>query len=39
MSLGQRVDRKTIFSVSYLWNNGVDLLTRKNENVKTPFEI
>jgi outer membrane receptor protein involved in Fe transport len=36
LTLEQRLDHKTIFSLSYLWNNGVDFLTRKDDNVKAP---
>lgn len=38
LTLQQRLDEKTIFSVSYLWNNGVDFLTRKDDNVKAPTQ-
>jgi hypothetical protein len=36
LTLEQRIDKKTVFSLSYLWNNGVDFLTRKDDNVKAP---
>lgn len=37
-TLEQRLDRKTILSASYLWNNGVDFLARKDDNLKTPTQ-
>ena len=36
LTLEQRLDNKTNLSISYLWNNGVDFLTRVDDNVKAP---
>jgi len=35
-TIEQRLDSKTVLSASYLWNNGVGFLTRKDDNVKAP---
>ena len=32
----QKIDSKTVASVSYLWNDGVDFLTRKDDNLVDP---
>jgi hypothetical protein len=32
----QRIDHKTTLDVSYLWNDGVKFLTRRDDNVKAP---
>ena len=32
----QRIDSKTTASASYLWNDGVDFLTRRDDNLATP---
>ena len=32
----QKIDNKTTLTMSYLWNNGVDFLTRKDDNLKPP---
>jgi outer membrane receptor protein involved in Fe transport len=32
----QKIDSKTVASISYLWNDGVDFLTRKDDNLVTP---
>lgn len=32
----QRFDSKTIATISYLWNDGVDFLTRKDDNLVPP---
>ena len=32
----QRIDAKTVVTVSYLWNDGVDFLTRKDDNLVPP---
>jgi hypothetical protein len=36
LTLEQKVDNKTTFDISYLWNNGVKFLTRKDDNLKPP---
>lgn len=35
-TLEQRIDPKTVATVSYLWNDGVDFLTRKDDNLVSP---
>jgi hypothetical protein len=35
-TIEQRLDKKTTISASYLWNSGVDFLTRKDDNLVTP---
>ena len=35
-TLEQRIDSKTVATVSYLWNDGVDFLTRKDDNLVPP---
>ena len=35
-TLEQRIDPKSVFTVSYLWNDGVDFLTRKDDNLVPP---
>jgi outer membrane receptor protein involved in Fe transport len=32
----QRLDRKTTATISYLWNDGIDFLTRKDDNLVAP---
>jgi outer membrane receptor protein involved in Fe transport len=32
----QRIDSKTTATISYLWNNGVDFLTRRDDNLVDP---
>ena len=36
LTLEQKIDNKTVASISYLWNDGVDFLTRKDDNLVTP---
>jgi outer membrane receptor protein involved in Fe transport len=36
LTLEQKVDAKTSFSMSYLWNVGQDFLTRKDDNLVPP---
>ncbi|HEY1741996.1 MAG TPA: TonB-dependent receptor [Granulicella sp.] len=36
LTLEQKIDKKTNLSISYLWNDGDDFLTRKDDNVKAP---
>ncbi len=35
-TIEQRVDSKTTLTASYLWNSGVDFLTRKDDNLVAP---
>ena len=35
-TLEQRIDSKTVATMSYLWNDGVDFLTRKDDNLVPP---
>ena len=35
-TIEQRIDTKTTVSASYLWNDGVDFLTRKDDNLVNP---
>jgi len=36
LTVEQKIDNKTVASISYLWNDGVDFLTRKDDNLVTP---
>lgn len=36
LTVEQKIDNKTALTVSYLWNDGVDFLTRKDDNLVTP---
>ena len=36
LTLEQKLDSKTTMDIAYLWNNGVDFLTRRDDNLKTP---
>ena len=34
----QKIDEKTTLTMAYLWNSGVDFLTRKDDNLKPPTQ-
>ena len=36
LTVEQKLDNKTTVTASYLWNNGVKFLTRKDDNLKPP---
>ncbi len=36
LTVEQKLDSKTVASVSYLWNDGIDFLTRKDDNLVDP---
>jgi len=36
LTLEQKIDKNTTMEISYLWNHGVDFLTRKDDNLQTP---
>ena len=36
LTVEQKLDSKTTMAIAYLWNNGVDFLTRKDDNLKAP---